>query len=124
LETKIRILRARRDSVDLRLRDHEVVEPPGPPHATPEQPLASATSRAQGDRLAVNRQIEKAIAALEAIRVDLLHIRSGIGSHDDLKSDLELACQIASADEPNPLSAPRKPAQPDAPPFVQGPNDA
>jgi hypothetical protein len=42
----------------------------------------------------VNRRIEEAIAAFEAIRLDLLRIRSGVGSHDDLKSDLEVARQM------------------------------
>ncbi len=97
LEAKIGALRAERDAVDLVLNER------GTP-VTPTGSASAARGRSSGEtligvrdaRLAVNRQIEEAIAALESIRLDLLRIRSGNGSHDDLKSSLKLARERAA----------------------------
>ncbi len=98
LETRIGALRAKRDSVDLVLNLRDVaVTPPGSPHATRDRPSGETLTGVRDTRTAVNRQIEEAIAALEAIRLDLLRIRSGVGSHDELKSDLTVARQRAAA---------------------------
>lgn len=94
LEGRIGVLRDARDGLvpGRWHRDRDTVTPPAPPADGPahERPI-----RRQEGRLVVNRQIEEAIAAFEAIRLDLLRIRSGRGSHDDLHSDLEAARRIA-----------------------------
>jgi hypothetical protein len=97
LEAEIGVLRAERDAIDLELdrRDHVTATPPGSARVVVERPIGEARIGVDDARLAVNRQIEKAIATFEAIRLDLLRIRSGVGSHDDLKSDLEMARRIA-----------------------------
>jgi serine/threonine-protein kinase len=112
LEGRIGLLRAERDAADLVLdqRDHVTDTPPGSPKAPPERPLGETPIGGHDARLAVNRQIEEAIAAFEAIRLDLLRIRSGIGSHDDLKSDLEVAHQIATIGPALPIPSAGKPA--------------
>lgn len=98
LEARIGVLRAQRDAVDLALdRRNVTVTSPGSPGAAPERRSGENPIGAHAARLAVNRQIEEAIAALEAIRLDLLRIRSGVGSHDDLKSNLEEARRLAAA---------------------------
>ncbi len=98
LEAGIGVLRAERDAIDLVLdrRGHVTATPPGSARAAVERPIGAARIGVDDARLAVNRQIEMAIAAFEAIRLDLLRIRSGVGSHDDLKSDLETARGIAA----------------------------
>jgi hypothetical protein len=97
LEAKIGALRAERDAVDLVLDQQDVaVTPAGSPPAAPERPSGETLIGVRDTRLAVNREIEEAIAALESIRLDLLRIRSGVGSHDDLKSSLTVARQRAT----------------------------
>jgi tRNA A-37 threonylcarbamoyl transferase component Bud32 len=97
LEVKIGALRAERDAVDLVLdRGDVAVTPPGSPQVARQRPTGETLIGVRETRLALNRQIEEAIAALESIRVDLLRIRSGFGSHDDLKSDLTVARQRAA----------------------------
>jgi serine/threonine-protein kinase len=92
LEAKIGALRAERDSVDLALdeRDAPVLRT-GSSSAASERLSGGTLIRMHDTRLAVNRQIEEAIAALESIRLDLLRIRSGVGSHADLTSSLNVA---------------------------------
>jgi hypothetical protein len=93
LEARIGVLRAGRAAADLGVDQPDVnVTPPGSPQPTPDRPTDEAPIGVHDTRLAVNRQIEEAIAALEAIRVELLRIRSGVGTHDDLKSGLTVAC--------------------------------
>ncbi len=112
LEARIGVLRAERDAVDLVLdqREHVTVTPSGSPQAAPERPTGEAPIDVHSARLAVNRQIEEAIAALEAIRVDLLCIRSGVGSHDDLQSHLEMARQLAALGPARPIPFGGEPA--------------
>jgi len=96
LEARIGVLRDARDGLvpGTRHQGHDTVRPPSPP---PDGPAPRQPSRQQDSRLVLNRQIEEAIAAFEAIRLDLLRIRSGRGSHDDLQSDLEAARRIVEA---------------------------
>jgi serine/threonine-protein kinase len=97
LEAKIGALRAERDAVDLALDEtYATVTPAGSPPAAPGRTSGETLIRVRDARLAVNRQIEEAIAALESIRLDLLRIRSGVGSHDDLKSSLKVARERAT----------------------------
>jgi predicted Ser/Thr protein kinase len=97
LETRIGALRAERDAVDLVLEQRVVpVTQPGLPPAVPGRPSGATLIRVRETRLAVNREIEEAIAALESIRLDLLRIRSGIGSHDDLRTSLAAARKRAA----------------------------
>jgi hypothetical protein len=97
LETRIGALRAERDAVDLVLDQRVVpVTQPGLPPAAPGRPSGETLFRVRDTRLAVNREIEEAIAALESIRLDLLRIRSGIGSHDDLRTSLAVARKRAA----------------------------
>jgi serine/threonine-protein kinase len=112
LEARIGVLRAERDAVDLVLdqRDQVTVTPPGSPRAAPERPIGETPIGMHDARLAVNRQIEEAIAAFEAIRLDLLRIRSGVGSHGDLKVDLEVARQTAVPGPARPIPSEGKPA--------------
>jgi len=92
LETKIGVLRAERNAVDLVLaQGHVAVTPEGFRPVAPGRTSGETIIRVRDTRLAVNREIEEAIAALESIRLDLLRIRSGIGSHDDLRSSLKVA---------------------------------
>jgi predicted Ser/Thr protein kinase len=97
LEARIGVLREERDAVVLgsNQRDHGTVTPPRSPQAAPERSSGETSIGLQDARLALNRQIEEAIAAFETIRLDLLRIRAGIGSHDDLKSHLDVARRIA-----------------------------
>jgi serine/threonine-protein kinase len=99
LERRIGMLRDERDALvpGVRQRDHGAVTRPASP---PEEPEAERLTGPHNAQLAVNRQIEEAIAAFETIRLDLLRIRSGIGSHDDLKSHLEAIRRIA---QPGPI---------------------
>jgi hypothetical protein len=93
LEASIGVLRAERDAADLVVDQPNVnVAPPGSPQPAPERPTDEAAISAHDTRLAVNRQIEEAIAAFEAIRVDLLRIRSGVGTHDELESGTPDRC--------------------------------
>jgi serine/threonine-protein kinase len=111
LEARIGVLRAERDAADLVVDQPDVnVTPPGSTQPAPERPTDEAPIGVHDTRLAVNRQIEEAIAALEAIRVDLLRIRSGVGTHDDLKSGLTVARQIAALGRARPIPSAGKPA--------------
>jgi serine/threonine-protein kinase len=97
LETEIGALRAERDAVDLVLDHRDVaVNLAGSPPAVPDRPSGETLIGVRDARLAINRQIEEAIAVLESIRLDLLRIRSGVGSHDDLKSRLAVARRRAT----------------------------
>jgi serine/threonine-protein kinase len=110
LETKIGALRAERDAVDLLLNQRDAaVTPAGSPPAAPERPSGETLIGVRDARLAVNRQIEEAIAALEAIRLDLLRIRSGVGSHDDLESSLKVAHNRAALGPARPMLSARIP---------------
>jgi hypothetical protein len=92
LETKIGVLRAERNAVDLVLAQGNVaVTPAGVSPVAPARTSGETLIRVRDTRLAVNREIEEAIAALESIRLDLLQIRSGVGSHNDLESSLKVA---------------------------------
>ena len=98
LEAHIGTLRAERDAVDLRLEPgNDGIEPAPFPRLKLNRSIR-ATLAGHDPRLSVNRRIEVAIAALEAIRLDLVHIRSGVGSHEDLKSDLKVARRRAAGD--------------------------
>ena len=111
LEARIGVLRAERDAADLVVDQPDVnVTRPGSPQPAPERPTDEAPVGVHDTRLAVNRQIEEAIAALEVIRVDLLRIRSGVGTHDDLKSGLTVAREIAALGGARPKSSAGKPA--------------
>jgi serine/threonine-protein kinase len=111
LEARIGVLRAERDAADLVVGQPDVnVTPAGSPQPAPERPTDDAPTGVYDRRLAVNRQIEEAIAALEAIRVDLLRIRSGLGTHDDLKSSLTAARQIAALGRARSIPSAEKPA--------------
>jgi serine/threonine-protein kinase len=94
LEGRVGALRKERDALVLGAgpADHGPISRRVSPAGRPRDGEASGPL---ATRLAVNRQIEEAIAAFEAIRLDLLRIRSGIGSHEDLESDLESARLIA-----------------------------
>jgi hypothetical protein len=97
LETKIGVLRAERNAVDVVLaQGHVAVTPAGFRPAAPGRTSGETLIRVRNTRLAVNREIEEAIGALESIRLDLLRIRSGVGSHDDLKSSLTVARKRAA----------------------------
>jgi serine/threonine-protein kinase len=110
LETKIGALRAKRDAVDLSLDQRDApVKPAGSPPAAPERPSGETLIGVRDARLAVNRQIEEAIAALESIRLDLLRIRSGVGSHDDLTSSLTVARKRAALGPARPMLSARIP---------------
>jgi predicted Ser/Thr protein kinase len=111
LEARIGVLRAERDAADLVVDQPDVnVTPPGSTQPAPERPTDEAPISVHDTRLAINRQIEEAIAALEAIRVDLLRIRSGVGTHDDLKSGLTVARQIAALGRARPIPSAGNPA--------------
>jgi hypothetical protein len=86
------------------------VTPPGSPQPAPEGPSDEAPIGVHHARLAINRQIEEAIAALEVIRVDLLRIRSGVGTHDDLESGLTAARQITALGRARPIPSAERPA--------------
>jgi hypothetical protein len=108
LEARIGALRAERDAADLVVDQPDVsITPPG---STQPGPTDGGPIGVHDRRLAVNRQIEGAIAALEAIRVDLLRIRSGVGTHDDLESGLTVARQIAAHGRAPPIPSAGKPA--------------
>lgn len=77
LEARIGALRAERDAVDLMAG-------------------GEAPTREHDIRCALNREIEEAITAFEAIRLDLLCIRSGVVSHADLQADLERARRMTA----------------------------
>jgi hypothetical protein len=110
LEAKLGALRAERDTADLVLDQGDVaVTPAGSPPAAPERPSGETLIGVRDARLAVNRQIEEAIAALESIRLDLLRIRSGVGSHDDLKSSLTVARERAALGPARPMLSARIP---------------
>jgi serine/threonine-protein kinase len=110
LEARIGVLRAERDAADLVVDQPNVnVAPPGSPQPAPERPTDEAAISAHDTRLAVNRQIEEAIAAFEAIRVDLLRIRSGVGTHDELESGLTAARRIAALGRARPTPSAEKP---------------
>jgi hypothetical protein len=103
LETKIGVLRAERNAVDLVLDQGNVtVTPAGFPVVAPGRTSGETLIRVRNTRLSVNREIEEAIAALESIRLDLLRIRSGVGSHDDLKSSLTVARKRAALGSASP----------------------
>jgi serine/threonine-protein kinase len=103
LETKIGVLRAERNAVDLVLaQGNAAVTPAGFRPVAQGRTSGETLVRVRDTRLAVNREIEEAIAALESIRLDLLRIRSGVGSHNDLKSSLEVARTRAALESASP----------------------
>lgn len=95
LEARVGMLRTERDSADLGLEPPDEASGSPFPRLMPARPTAT-TLRGRDGRLAANREIEVAMAALEAIRLHLVRIRSGIGSHEELRSDLTAARRIAA----------------------------
>jgi serine/threonine-protein kinase len=90
LETRIGALRAKRDESAGGTTGDGDVAPAEFPRSIPNSNGDAASDR-RSARAAANREIEVAITALETIRLDLVRIRSGVGSHEDLRSDLDLA---------------------------------
>lgn len=71
------------------------------PEAAPRGEMAERRQQAATDLLSARGQVrarlEQAVAALEAIRLDLLRLQAGVGSADDLTADLAAAEAINQA---------------------------
>lgn len=90
----------------LRQRDAELakaladVGTPGPSGSLPGADIAnrkaSAAAELEAARDQVKDRLALTVAALEAIRLDLLRLRAGVGTADDLTGDVERARQIGA----------------------------
>ncbi len=68
-----------------------------PPDGAPADPRRRAVADLEADRARVRERLALAVAALEAIRLDLLRLQAGAGSAEELTADLAAASAIHQA---------------------------
>ena len=89
LERAAALLRVRRDAL------HRGLAETGAPGDSPRR--AQLVAELEAARIAMESRLGAAVAALENLRLDLLRLRAGVGSPDDLTASIEEARSVGEA---------------------------